>query len=278
MGQTAPQFVQSILEYQWTWPIARLALVVYYLVSGVGKIADFRGGVSEMAQAGMPAPAAMTVLSIFVELTGSVLVLTGRWVWLGAGMLGVFTATGAVTAHAFWRESGQARLEAIAVFLMHLGLVAAFVLCALVAEREGRAAQVATPSASRVQSGGLCPQVEGGNCRPVARAPNSVDMGRRFPSTGVRHSVAQNLCKSQGRGSGVFAEFGTRGRTASTRVGFTVRRASMMVFEFRHWRFLAISRRRKGPWFQHVVAGTTSALVGPRISMSAFHFGRHRLA
>lgn len=146
-GQTTPQFVRAILEWQWTWPIARFALVVFYLVSGLSKIADFRGAVAEMVEARMPAPAAMALLSIFVELTGSVLVLIDRWVWLGAGMLGVFTAIGAVTAHAFWKVSGRARVEAIAVSLMHLGLIAAFVLCALVAEREGRAAQVAASRA-----------------------------------------------------------------------------------------------------------------------------------
>jgi uncharacterized membrane protein YphA (DoxX/SURF4 family) len=138
--QSAPQFVQAILEWQWTWPIARFALIVNYLVSGLSKIANFRGGVAEMAQAGMPAPVVMALLSIFVELGGSALVLIGRWVWLGAGMLGVFTAIGAVTAHAFWKVSGRARVDATAVFFMHLGLIAAFVLCALVAERVGSAA------------------------------------------------------------------------------------------------------------------------------------------
>lgn len=136
-GQTAPEFVQAILEWQWTWPIARFTLVVFYLGSGLSKIADFRGAVAEMVEARMPVPAAMALLSIFVELTGSVLVLIDRWVWLGAGMLGVFTAIGAVTAHAFWKVSGRAGVEAITVFLMHLGLISAFVLCALVAEREG---------------------------------------------------------------------------------------------------------------------------------------------
>jgi uncharacterized membrane protein YphA (DoxX/SURF4 family) len=138
IGQTTPEFVHAILEWPWTWPVARFALVVYYLVSGLSKVADFRGGVAEMVQAGMPAPAVMVLLSIFVELTGSGLILIDRWVWLGAGMLGVFTGIGAVTAHAFWKVAGPARVEAIAVFLMHLGLIAAFVLCALVAEREAR--------------------------------------------------------------------------------------------------------------------------------------------
>jgi hypothetical protein len=64
-----------MLEWHRTWLIARLALVLYYLVSGFSKIANFRGAVVEMAEAGMPAPAAMTLLSIFVELTGSMLIL-----------------------------------------------------------------------------------------------------------------------------------------------------------------------------------------------------------
>lgn len=130
-----PDFVQVILESPWTLPLVRFGLVVTFLASGLSKIANFSGGVAEMAQAGLPAPPVMALLSIFVELTGSVLVLIGRWVWLGAGMLGVFTAIGAVTAHAFWKVSGAERKEALAVFLMHFGLIAAFALDALFAER-----------------------------------------------------------------------------------------------------------------------------------------------
>jgi hypothetical protein len=92
-GLTTPQFVQAILEWRWTWPIARFALVVTLVASGLRKIANFSGGVAEMAEAGMPAPVAMALLSNYVELTSSVLALIGRWVWLGAGMLGVFTAS-----------------------------------------------------------------------------------------------------------------------------------------------------------------------------------------
>jgi uncharacterized membrane protein YphA (DoxX/SURF4 family) len=134
-GLATPEFVRAILEWPWTWPLARFTLVVTFLASGLSKIANFPAGVTELVEAGMPAPGAIALLSIFVELTGSVLVLIGRWVWLGAGMLGVFTAIGAVTAHAFWKVSGAERNEAIAVFLMHFGLIAALVLDALLAER-----------------------------------------------------------------------------------------------------------------------------------------------
>lgn len=134
-GLTSPDFVHVILQWPWTWPLARFALVVTFLASGINKIADFPSGVAEMAEAGLPAPSLMAVLSIIVELSGSILVLINRWVWLGAGMLATFTAIGAVTAHAFWKVSGPARKEAIAVFLMHFGMIAAFALDALLAER-----------------------------------------------------------------------------------------------------------------------------------------------
>lgn len=131
----APAFVQAILGWPGTWLIARFTLVSTFLISGLAKVANFSGGVAEMEEAGLPIPAVMAVVTIFVELSGSILVLIGRWVWLGAGMLAVFTALGAVTTHAFWKVTGPARKEAIALFLLHFGLVAGFVLDALLAER-----------------------------------------------------------------------------------------------------------------------------------------------
>jgi transmembrane protein len=51
-----------------------------FLASGISKVANFSGGVAEMAEAGLPVPAALALLSVFVELTGSILVLSNRWV------------------------------------------------------------------------------------------------------------------------------------------------------------------------------------------------------
>jgi uncharacterized membrane protein YphA (DoxX/SURF4 family) len=114
-----------------------LLLVVSFLASGLSKVANFADGIAEMKEAGMPAPVAMAVLGAFVELAGSVLVLINRWAWLGAGMLGSFSMIGAVTAHAPWKGSGPGRKAAIGAFLMHFGMVGAFVLDALLADRAG---------------------------------------------------------------------------------------------------------------------------------------------
>jgi hypothetical protein len=119
-GAATPELVHVILECPRTWPIACFAPVAYCLVSGLSKIADFRGAVAEMAQAGMLAPIAVALPSTFAG-SGSVLACWGphrdrprhRLRFLGGFKVGALKAT--------------------AVFPVHFGLIAAFVLDAVLA-------------------------------------------------------------------------------------------------------------------------------------------------
>jgi uncharacterized membrane protein YphA (DoxX/SURF4 family) len=134
-----PRFVDTILDWRPTWFLARLLLVGAYLLGGLVKLADWQGAVAEQAHFGMHPPALWAALTIAIELVGPVLILTGRWVWLGAGMLGVFTLLAAFTANAFWAmPPGPERFGATNAFFEHLGLIGGFVLAALVAEQAKR--------------------------------------------------------------------------------------------------------------------------------------------
>jgi uncharacterized membrane protein YphA (DoxX/SURF4 family) len=134
-----PRFVDMVLELRPTWFLARLLLVGAYLIGGVVKASDWQAAIAEQAHFGMSPPALWAGLTIAVELIGPLLILSGRLVWLGAGMLGVFTLLAAVTANAFWTmPAGQERFMATNAFFEHLGLVGGFVLAALVAELERR--------------------------------------------------------------------------------------------------------------------------------------------
>ncbi|MEO7467258.1 MAG: DoxX family protein, partial [Sphingobium limneticum] len=93
----------------------------------------------EQAHFGMNPPALWAALTIGIELVGPLLILTGRLVWLGAGMLGIFTLLAAFTANAFWTmPAGQDRFMATNAFFEHLGLIGGFILIALVAGRARR--------------------------------------------------------------------------------------------------------------------------------------------
>jgi uncharacterized membrane protein YphA (DoxX/SURF4 family) len=130
-----PRFVQAILDWRGTGLAARLALSGAYLLGAATKLSDFPAAIAEQAHFGMPYPALFAVLTIMVELVGPALILTGRLIWLGAGMLGVFTALAAITANAFWTLHGADRFAATNAFFEHWGLVGGFVLVALAERR-----------------------------------------------------------------------------------------------------------------------------------------------
>ena len=136
-----PHFVDTILDWRWTGFVARLALVGAYLLGGIVKASDWPAAVAEQAHFGMHPPALWAGLTIAIEIIGPLLILSGRFVWLGAGMLGVFTLFAAFTANAFWAmPMGQDRFMATNAFFEHLGLIGGFVLAAMVAEHDSRRA------------------------------------------------------------------------------------------------------------------------------------------
>jgi uncharacterized membrane protein YphA (DoxX/SURF4 family) len=129
-----PRFVEKILDWRWTWFLARLALVGAYLLGALVKLTDWPAAVAEQAHFGMQPASLWAGLTIAVEITGPLLILAGRYVWLGAGMLAVFTALAALVANDFWTMHGEARFMATNAFFEHIGLIGGFVLAALVAE------------------------------------------------------------------------------------------------------------------------------------------------
>jgi uncharacterized membrane protein YphA (DoxX/SURF4 family) len=136
-----PRFVDIVLDWRWTGLVARLALVSAYLLGGIVKASDWPAAVAEQARYGMSPPAFWAALTIAVEIVGPLLILSGRLVWLGTGMLGVFTLLAAVTANAFWTmPTGQDRFMATNAFFEHLGLIGGFMLVALVFRLEQRRA------------------------------------------------------------------------------------------------------------------------------------------
>ncbi|MHB9799944.1 DoxX family protein [Pseudomonas sp. MT3] len=140
-GREDPVWVDRILDWRWTWLLARTAMVVIFLVSAILKSLDFHAAVLEQEEMGLHPGAFWAGLTIAVQGIGCLLVISGRFVWLGAGALGVFTAIAAVMAHGFWTLEGQERFVAMNVFLEHMGLIGGLVMTALVAEhakREGR--------------------------------------------------------------------------------------------------------------------------------------------
>jgi uncharacterized membrane protein YphA (DoxX/SURF4 family) len=128
-----PAWIDAILAWRGTWLLARVGLVAAYVLGGVVKLMDFPAAVAEQEQFGLHPGALWAAVTIVVELGGSLLVLSGRHVWLGAGALGVLTAVASIVANDFWALEGQARFAAMNSFFEHIGLIAGFAMVAMLA-------------------------------------------------------------------------------------------------------------------------------------------------
>ena len=134
-----PALIASVLHWRKISFAARLLLCSAYLLGGFVKATDWTAAVAEQAHFNMHPPAFWAGLTILVELIGPLLILSGRFVWLGAGMLAVLTGLASLVANAFWTmPAGAVRFAATNGFFEHLGLIGGFILVALVTDLEKR--------------------------------------------------------------------------------------------------------------------------------------------
>ena len=123
-----PRWIGAILSWPGLLPLSRAALVSAFLIGGIQKSVDFSGAMAEQAHFGLQPAWLWAAAAVIVELGGSLLVIAGRWVWLGAGGLGVLTAVAMLTANNFWALTGHDRFMAVNSFFEHLGLIAGLIL------------------------------------------------------------------------------------------------------------------------------------------------------
>jgi uncharacterized membrane protein YphA (DoxX/SURF4 family) len=129
-----PRWVDAVLDWPGTWLLVRIGLSSAYILGGFTKLFHFADAVAEQKRFGLNPGRLWATLTIAVELMGSLLVISGRLVWLGAGALGVLTLVASLVANDFWNMLGSARLAAINGFFERIGLIAGFVMVALIAE------------------------------------------------------------------------------------------------------------------------------------------------
>jgi uncharacterized membrane protein YphA (DoxX/SURF4 family) len=129
-----PCWIRAILCRPGLLPLVRVALVSAFLIGGIQKFLDFPGAIAEQAHFGLQPAWLWAASAVIVEIGGSVLVIFGRRVWLGAGGLGVLTAVAMLTANNFWVMTGHDRFMAENGFFEHLGLIAGLILVCVLTE------------------------------------------------------------------------------------------------------------------------------------------------
>jgi uncharacterized membrane protein YphA (DoxX/SURF4 family) len=126
-----PHWTSAVLAWPWTWHAVRVALVSAFIIGGLTKLSDFPAAIAEQEHFGLTPGWLWAALAIAVELGGSLLIISGRFVWFGAGGLGVLTAVAMATANSFWTMAGHERFMELNAYFEHLGLIAGLVLVSM---------------------------------------------------------------------------------------------------------------------------------------------------
>jgi putative oxidoreductase len=107
---------------------ARVLLVVLFLVFGWGKLTDYSGTVSYMAQTGAPLPAISAAVAIVVEVFVALAVALGAWARPLALLLALYTLATAFIGHPFWTMQGAAQFDGEINFYKNISIIGGFLL------------------------------------------------------------------------------------------------------------------------------------------------------
>ena len=127
-----PAPIASILNSRLFQILARIVLTTPFWAAGLQHALQWQSSLGEMAHFGLNPPALYLVLTIVTCLAGSAAVIAGgRWTWLGAGALGIFTALTIPIAHAFWNMSGDAAMGEFRTVIEHVSIIGGMMVVAI---------------------------------------------------------------------------------------------------------------------------------------------------
>lgn len=126
-----PNWVAKILESEALWHVSRLLITFMYWYAGLGFLFDFTGAQATMGDFGFHPAWLVAALTLGTQLIGSALIIADRYVWFGAGMLGVFTLLTIPLTHDFWNMTGLEAVQAKLESEEHLSVVGGLVIVSI---------------------------------------------------------------------------------------------------------------------------------------------------
>ena len=108
--------------------VARILLVVLFLVFGWGKLTDYSGTAGYMAQTGAPLPSVAAVVAIVVEVFVALAIMLGAWTRPLALLIALYTLGTGLIGHPFWAMEGAARYANAINFYKNVSIIGGFLL------------------------------------------------------------------------------------------------------------------------------------------------------
>ena len=121
---------RDAIRYGFLPLVARLLLVLEFLVAVNGKITGWSGQAAYMTGHGMHFVTPLLATALAIELIGSLAIITGVEARLAAAVMALYLVIVSVQLHDFWNLSGMAAGTAMTQFFKNLGMVGGLVMVA----------------------------------------------------------------------------------------------------------------------------------------------------
>ncbi|MBF7690434.1 MULTISPECIES: DoxX family protein [Acinetobacter] len=111
--------------------VARILLIVLFLLFGLPKITGFSGTVAYMASMHTPLPTVAAAVAVLMEVVGSILILIGFYTRPLAVIFALYTLGTAIIGHAYWSMTGDAVQMNMINFYKNVSIMGGFLLLAI---------------------------------------------------------------------------------------------------------------------------------------------------
>ncbi|MGH7602756.1 MAG: DoxX family protein [Gemmatimonadaceae bacterium] len=111
--------------------LARVLVILEFLVAVNGKISDWSGQAAYMASKGMSFIAPLLAAALVIEAVGSLLVIIGFRARAAAAVMFVYLGIVSVRMHAFWTMTGNSAGQNETHFFKNLGMMGGLLMIAV---------------------------------------------------------------------------------------------------------------------------------------------------
>lgn len=108
--------------------LARLLMVILFVVFGWQKLTGYEGTIGYFTQAGVPLPSLAAPIAVIMELGVGIAIALGLLTRPLAILLALYTLGTAIIGHHFWTMSGADQLEAEINFFKNLSIISGLLL------------------------------------------------------------------------------------------------------------------------------------------------------
>ena len=108
--------------------VARILLMVLFVMFGWSKLTGFSGTVAYMASTGAPVPALSAVIAVVMELVVGVALLVGFFTRPLALLLALYTLGTAIIGHHYWNMTGAMQYDNMIHFYKNIGIIGGLLL------------------------------------------------------------------------------------------------------------------------------------------------------